>query len=54
MSLKRDESGRLHIETPLMAESLMDRSLLAGTETDVPFRLMPDLTVIKLGGQSDV
>ena len=52
MSLKRDAGGRLHIETPLMAESLMDRSLLAGTETDALFRLMPELTVIKLGGQS--
>jgi molybdenum storage protein len=52
MSLKREESGRLHIETPLMAESLMDRVLLAGTETDAVFRLLPDLSVIKLGGQS--
>ena len=52
MSLKREESGRLHIETPLMAESLMDRTLLEGTETDAVFRLLPDLSVIKLGGQS--
>jgi len=52
MSLKREESGRLHIETPLMAESLMDRTLLEGTEVDAVFRLLPDLSVIKLGGQS--
>ncbi len=52
MSLKRDESGRLHIETPLMAESLMDKALLQSTETDVVFRPLPDLNVIKLGGQS--
>ena len=52
MSLKREESGRLHIETPLMAESLMDRALLEGTEADTVFRLLPDLSVIKLGGQS--
>lgn len=52
MSLKREESGRLHIETPLMAESLMDRALLEGTEADAVFRLLPDLSVIKLGGQS--
>src|SRR5690554_1952733 len=52
MGLKRDESGRLHIETPLMAESLMDRSLLEQTEVGHIFRPMPDLTVIKLGGQS--
>jgi molybdenum storage protein len=52
MSLKRDESGRLHIETPLMAESLMDKTLLEGTETGAVFRPLPDLNVIKLGGQS--
>jgi molybdenum storage protein len=52
MSLKRDESGRLHIETPFMAESLMDRTLLAETETDSIFRPLPDLHVVKLGGQS--
>ena len=52
MGLKRDESGRLHIDSPLMAESLMDKSLLAGTETDQVFRALPDLNVVKLGGQS--
>ncbi|MGD8465319.1 MAG: uridine kinase [Anaerolineae bacterium] len=52
MTLKRDESGRLHIETPLMAESLMDKSLLESTQTEDVFRPLPDLNVIKLGGQS--
>lgn len=52
MGLKRDESGRLHIETPLMAESLMDKELLASTETEAIFRPLPDLNVVKLGGQS--
>jgi molybdenum storage protein len=52
MSLKRDESGRLHIETPLMAESLMDKSLLESTEGGRVFRPLPELNVIKLGGQS--
>ena len=52
MSLKRDESGRIHIETPLMAESLMDRELLASTEAGTVFRPLPHLNVIKLGGQS--
>jgi molybdenum storage protein len=52
MTLKRDDSGRLHIETPLMAESLMDKALLRGTETETVFRPLPDLNVIKLGGQS--
>jgi molybdenum storage protein len=52
MSLVRDASGRLHIDTPLMAESLMDKSLLASTATDTVFRPLPNLNVIKLGGQS--
>ncbi len=52
MSLVRDASGRLHIDTPLMAESLMDKSLLASTATDEVFRPLPNLNIIKLGGQS--
>ncbi len=52
MGLVRDASGRLHIQTPLMAESLMDKSLLASTETGEVFRPMPNLNIIKLGGQS--
>jgi molybdenum storage protein len=52
MSLKRDENGRLHIDTPLMAESLMDKALLRETETGRVFRPLPELNVIKLGGQS--
>jgi molybdenum storage protein len=52
MSLKEDSSGRLHIDSPLMAESLMDKQLLARTETEQTFRPLPDLNVIKLGGQS--
>ncbi|MBU0493223.1 MAG: uridine kinase [Chloroflexi bacterium] len=52
MSLLRDASGRLHIDTPLMAESLVDKVLLDSTETDAVFRPLPDLNVVKLGGQS--
>lgn len=52
MGLKRDESGRTHIETPLMAESLMDRDLLTSTEAETVFRPLPNLNVLKLGGQS--
>ena len=52
MSLRRDATGRLHIETPLMAESLMDKRLLESTETEHVFRMLPELNVIKLGGQS--
>jgi molybdenum storage protein len=52
MTLERDESGRLHIVSPLMGESLMDKSLLASTDTGSVFRPMPDLTIVKIGGQS--
>jgi len=52
MSLVRDNSGRLHIDTPLMAESLMDKTLLESTEAETVFRPLPNLNVIKLGGQS--
>ena len=52
MALIRDESGRLHIDTPLMAESLMDKRLLESTERETVFRPLPNLNVIKLGGQS--
>jgi len=52
MGLIRDESGRLHIETELMAESLMDKALLERTDTRTVFRPLPELNVIKLGGQS--
>lgn len=52
MGLERDKSGRLHIQTPLMAESLMDKELLADTDIDHVFRPLSQLNVIKLGGQS--
>jgi molybdenum storage protein len=52
MSLTRDSSGRLHIQTQFMAESMMDKSLLASTEADQVFRPLANLNVVKLGGQS--
>jgi molybdenum storage protein len=52
MTLQRDASGRLHIQSPLMGESLMDKDLLASTSQVPVYRLMPDLTVVKIGGQS--
>lgn len=52
MGLQRDKSGRLHIESTLMGESLMDKSLLANTDAQAVYRPMPDLIVVKIGGQS--
>jgi len=52
MGLIRDDTGRLHIDTPLMAESLMDKALLDRTDVGPVFRPLPELCVVKLGGQS--
>jgi molybdenum storage protein len=52
MTLRRDDTGRLHIESSLMGESLMDKSLLANTDSGPVYRPMPDLVVVKVGGQS--
>lgn len=52
MAIHRDSSGRLQIESSLMGESMMDKSLLASTDTGTIHRLMPDLVVVKIGGQS--
>ena len=51
--IKEDaDRGRLHIDTPLMGESLVSRELLARTEAREYFRMHPDINVIKIGGQS--
>ena len=52
MGLVKDSSGRLNIETRLMAESLMDKALLESTEIESVFRPIPEINVVKLGGQS--
>jgi len=52
MAIIKDSRGRLNIESALTAESLMDKGLLERTDTEQVFRPLPDLNVIKLGGQS--
>lgn len=47
-----DDKGRLHIDTPLLGESLVDKALLRRTEADEYFRMQPDVNVLKIGGQS--
>lgn len=49
---EKAKAGRLHIETPLMGESLVDKKLLRSTESQVYFRMHPDVNVLKIGGQS--
>lgn len=46
------EKGRLHIESPLMGESLVSKEFLKGTEAREYFRMQPEINVIKIGGQS--
>ena len=46
------EKGRLHIDSPLMGESLVSKELLQKTEASEYFRMHPDINVIKIGGQS--
>jgi molybdenum storage protein len=46
------DSGRLHIESKLMGESLVSKELLKGTEAKDYFRMHPDINVLKIGGQS--
>jgi len=51
--IRDDEAdGRLHIESPLMGESLVSRELLRNTERREVFRMHPDVNVLKIGGQS--
>ncbi len=49
---EKSESGRLHIDTPLMGESLVSKKFLAKTESSEYFRMHPDVNVLKIGGQS--
>lgn len=56
MALIRDpDSKRLHIESKLMGESLVSKSFLEKLEDDGNknhFRLFPNVSVLKIGGQS--
>jgi len=46
------EHGRLHIDTPMMGESLVSKEFLKRTESSEYFRVHPDINVLKIGGQS--
>ena len=49
---EEDEKGRLHIDTPMMGESLVSKAFLKKTESSEYFRMHPDVNVLKIGGQS--
>jgi len=52
MIKENEDKGRLHIDTPLMGESLVSKSFLKNTESLEYFRMHPDINVLKIGGQS--
>jgi molybdenum storage protein len=44
--------GRTHIESPLMKESLVDRRVLASTDSDHERAILPHVVLVSVGGQS--
>ena len=51
MSLIKGD-GRTHIESPLMRESLVDRKVIARTDSEHEFEVLPDVMLVGIGGQS--
>jgi molybdenum storage protein len=49
---EKGATGRLHIKSPLMGESLVSKKLLRQTEAKEYFHMHPDINIIKIGGQS--
>ncbi|MGA2107185.1 MAG: uridine kinase [Syntrophorhabdales bacterium] len=53
MTLIRERDGkRLHIKSKLMGESLVGRSFIDGLGIAPQVRLYPDVSILKIGGQS--
>ncbi|MDD2554466.1 MAG: uridine kinase [Desulfotomaculaceae bacterium] len=53
MALIRErESKRLHVKSKLMGESLVGKDFLRSLEYRETFRVFPDVSVLKVGGQS--
>ena len=44
--------GRTHIDSSLMRESLVDRRVVASTDSTNEFAILPDVVVVGIGGQS--
>ncbi|MGN6108871.1 MAG: amino acid kinase family protein [Kofleriaceae bacterium] len=44
--------GRTHITSRLMRESLQDRKVLSGTDSDRDLQIFPDCSLVSIGGQS--
>ena len=52
MSNLTSGDGRNHIESKLMRESLQNRGVMQGTDGLKDRRILPDITLISIGGQS--
>src|SRR5262245_27964712 len=50
--VQRNGPQRKTIDTPLAGETLMAHGLLQGTKYEDPIRVLPDVNVVKIGGQS--
>jgi molybdenum storage protein len=46
------DDGRTHIQSRLMRESLQDRKVLSGTESERDLQIFPDVSLVSIGGQS--
>ncbi|MEO8549598.1 MAG: uridine kinase [Kofleriaceae bacterium] len=44
--------GRTHIVSKLMRESLQDRAVLEGTDSERDIQIFPDVSMVSIGGQS--
>ncbi len=44
--------GRTHIKSKLMQESLQDRDVIKGTDSSSDFQILPDVSMVSIGGQS--
>ena len=52
MSNLADGDGRHHIDSKLMRESLQNRGVMQGTDGVKDRRILPDITLVSIGGQS--
>lgn len=50
--IREKDSKKLHIKSKLMGESLVSNSFLQSLEETEPFKMYPNVAVLKLGGQS--
>jgi len=46
------DDGRTHIRSQLMRESLQDRDVVARTQSEREYQIMPDTVLVGIGGQS--